>query len=57
MPTGYVTSIAASSAACGARTIAPNLGRYTPSGIQHTAVTPADLASGGPARPHPGVVS
>jgi hypothetical protein len=33
------------------------LGPYTPSGIQHTAVTPADLASAGPSRPHPRVAS
>jgi hypothetical protein len=33
------------------------LGRYTPSGIRNTAVTPADLASADPSRPHPGVAS
>src|SRR5512133_4354529 len=33
------------------------LWRYTPSGIPNTAVTPADLASVGPSRPHPRVVS
>jgi hypothetical protein len=33
------------------------LGRYTPSGLRNSAVTPADLASAGPSRPHPQVAS
>jgi hypothetical protein len=31
--------------------------RSAPSGIRNTAVTPADLASAGPSRPHPRVAS